>query len=184
MLISVDEIFKYRLQVGRRWVLAGFSDEPPRPTGNRTPSSFNTERARAPASAYTNYSRGQTVQHILHFLLTGCPQIDEQRRALDANGLRYVISMRSFYILNQRVKSDPNSPQSNGVIPRQTGYRERLRYRDMVWAFHSESQELLLNTSTTACNGKMCWSDARALGIFIWLRSVESMVCPFFLRIR
>jgi len=107
--------------------------------------------------------------HLLVLIQTTL-EIDEQRRALDSNGLRYVISMRSFYILNRRVKSDPNSPQSNGVIPRQTGYRERLRYRDIVWAFHSESQELLLNTSIAACNGKMCWSDARALGIFIWLR--------------
>jgi len=111
------------------------------------------------------------------FLLIDRPiQIDEQRRALDANGLRYVISMRSFYILNRRVKSDPNSPQSNGVIPRKTGYRERLRYRDMIWAFHSQSQELLLDISTAACDGKICWPDARALGIFVWLNSVESMV--------
>lgn len=86
--------------------------------------------------------------------------------------------MRSFYILNQRVKSDPSSPQSaeGGDIPRKLGYRQRLRYRDMVWAFHSESQDLLLNTSTAACNGKMGWSDARALGVAVWLTSVDSLV--------
>lgn len=83
--------------------------------------------------------------------------------------------MRSFYILNHRA-SAPSSPQSNGVTPRKSGWRERLRYRDMVWAFHSESKDLLLNASTTACNGKMCWSDARALGISVWLNSVEAMV--------
>lgn len=49
----------------------------------------------------------------------------------------------------------------------------------MVWAFHSESQGLLLSTSTAACSGRMLWSDARALGVFIWLNSVESLVCPF-----
>ncbi|KAF8140396.1 RAVE protein 1 C terminal-domain-containing protein [Boletus edulis] len=102
-------------------------------------------------------------------------EIDEQQRALDSNGLRYVLSMRSFYILNRRIASDPGSPRSGGGIPRQTGWRERLRYRDMIWAFHSESQDLLLNTSTAACNGKMLWSDARALGVFIWLTSVDTM---------
>ncbi|KAF7985328.1 hypothetical protein HWV62_6523 [Athelia sp. TMB] len=112
--------------------------------------------------------------HLLVLIQTTL-EIDEQRRALDSNGLRYLISMRSFYILNRRVKSDPSSPQSTGEIPRQTGYRQRLRYRDMVWAFHSESQDLLLNTSTSAGNGKMCWSDARSLGIYIWLRSVDSL---------
>lgn len=112
--------------------------------------------------------------HLLVLIQTTL-EIEEQRRALDANGLRYVISMRSFYILNRRVTSDPSSPRSNGAIPRSTGWRERLRYRDMIWAFHSESQGLLLSTSTAACNGRMLWSDARALGVFIWLSSVESL---------
>lgn len=83
--------------------------------------------------------------------------------------------MRSFYILNHRA-SAPGTPASNGVVARATGRRERLRYRDIVWAFHSESQELLLGACTSACNGKMCWSDARALGVSIWLNSGESMV--------
>ncbi|KAJ8594840.1 hypothetical protein M405DRAFT_857819 [Rhizopogon salebrosus TDB-379] len=112
--------------------------------------------------------------HLLVLIQTTL-EIEEQRRALDANGLRYVISMRSFYILNRRITSDPSSPRSNGAIPRSTGWRERLRYRDMIWAFHSESQELLLSTSTAACNGRMLWYDARALGIFIWLNSTESL---------
>ncbi|KAG1730794.1 RAVE protein 1 C terminal-domain-containing protein [Suillus occidentalis] len=112
--------------------------------------------------------------HLLVLIQTTL-EIEEQRRALDANGLRYVISMRSFYILNRRVTSDPSSPRSNGAIPRSTGWRERLRYRDMIWAFHSESQELLLSTSTAACNGRMLWPDARALGVFIWLSSAESL---------
>jgi hypothetical protein len=102
-------------------------------------------------------------------------QIDEQRRALDSNGLRYLISMRSFYIFTNRA-SAPNTPASGGTRPRQAGRRERLRYRDMIWAFHSESQELLLTASVAACNGKMVWSDARALGVPIWLNSVDMMV--------
>ncbi|KAF7320375.1 WD repeat protein [Mycena kentingensis (nom. inval.)] len=109
--------------------------------------------------------------HLLVLIQTTL-EIDEQRRALDANGLRYLISMRSFYILNHRA-SGSNSPQSQSTLPRQTGRRERLRYRDMIWAFHSESQELLLSASTSACNGKMCWADARALGVAIWLNSVD-----------
>ncbi|TFK30799.1 WD repeat-containing protein [Coprinopsis marcescibilis] len=98
-------------------------------------------------------------------------EIDEQRRALDANGLRYLISMRSFYITNQRANTSP----TNGALLHQTGKRERLRFRDMLWAFHSESQDLLLNASTAACNGKMTWSDARALGISLWLTSPETL---------
>lgn len=83
--------------------------------------------------------------------------------------------MRSFYILNKRA-SAPSSPESKGALPRKTGRRERLRYRDMIWAFHSESQDLLLNSSIAACNGKLGWSDARALGVPIWLTSIETLV--------
>ncbi|KAI0639823.1 WD repeat-containing protein [Trametes polyzona] len=104
-------------------------------------------------------------------------EIEEQRRALDSNGLRYLISMRSFYILNQRA-SEPNTPASpsNGPsAPPQLKRRERLRYRDMIWAFHSDSQEVLLTTSMAACGGKMCWPDARALGVFVWMRSTDAM---------
>jgi RAVE protein 1 C terminal len=84
--------------------------------------------------------------------------------------------MRSFYILNERA-SAPNSSESTDPISRRTGWRARLRFRDMIWAFHSETQGLLLTASLTACQGKMTWSDARALGVFLWLNSVETMVC-------
>ena len=85
--------------------------------------------------------------------------------------------MRVFYIYNRRL-SMPNTPASGNAarstLPRR---RERLRYRDMVWAFHSESQELLLAASVASCEDqKMRWSDARALGVYIWLRSPETMV--------
>lgn len=83
--------------------------------------------------------------------------------------------MRSFYILNERA-SAPSSPESRGAVRRRSGWRARLRFRDMIWAFHSETQGLLLSASLAACQGKMTWSDARALGVFIWLTSVESMV--------
>jgi len=52
----------------------------------------------------------------------------------------------------------------------------------MIWAFHSESQELLLQASTAACGGKLAWSDARALGIPLWLTSIDSLVCDLILR--
>ncbi|KAL4070811.1 RAVE protein 1 C terminal-domain-containing protein [Scleroderma citrinum] len=112
--------------------------------------------------------------HLIVLIQTAL-EIDEQRRALDANGFRYVLSMRSFYILNRRIASDPSSPRSGDDIVRKTGWRERLRYRDMIWAFHSESQGILLDASVAACTGKMLWADARALGVFIWLNSVDAM---------
>ena len=88
--------------------------------------------------------------------------------------------MRSFYILNARA-STPKSPVSPGSgqrlqLSQQTSGRRKLRYRDMLWAFHSESQEILLSASTSACGGSMTWTDAKALGLALWVTSVDSLV--------
>lgn len=92
-------------------------------------------------------------------------------------GVRYLISMRAYYISHKRL-SAPSTPASGrtGVADKRIKPRQRLRYRDMIWAFHSESQELLLTQSVVACGGKMTWSEARSLGVFLWLRSLESLV--------
>ncbi|KAI0041796.1 WD repeat-containing protein [Auriscalpium vulgare] len=111
--------------------------------------------------------------HLL-VLIQATLEVDESRRALDANGLRYLISMRSFYIINER-SSAPSSPASKGFVARKTGWRARLRFRDMIWAFHSESQGLLLSAAQSACQGKMAWSDARATGVFIWLNGLDAL---------
>ncbi|KIO33268.1 hypothetical protein M407DRAFT_234427, partial [Tulasnella calospora MUT 4182] len=118
------------------------------------------------------------MEHLIVLIQTTV-EIDEQRRSLDANGVRYLISMRSFFIINRRVTEEgsgtgtPGSKSKKGVLA--PFVRARIRYRDIVWAFHSESQEILLSASTAACGGKMLWLDARALGVFLWGKSVESL---------
>src|ERR1700742_3845156 len=91
-------------------------------------------------------------------------QVDEQRRALDADGLRYLISMRSFYILNERIgkQNGMATPGSHSSHTERLNRRQRIRYRDIIWAFHSQSQDLLLSASVEACGGKMLWPDARS----------------------
>lgn len=83
--------------------------------------------------------------------------------------------MRSFFIINSRTAA-PEGVKVSGSAEKQSGRRERLRFRDMVWAFHSESQDLLLEASASAYGGKMTWANARALGIALWINSGESLV--------
>lgn len=90
-------------------------------------------------------------------------EIQHQQASLDSNGLRYLISMRSFFIYND------NSTPLRRSLP-------RIRYRDIVWAFHSESQDLLLDASVKACPDKLTWENAKALGIFLWLKSPAILV--------
>ena len=78
---------------------------------------------------------------------------------------------------NEQEAANPNDISENKSQHKEHSHkRERLRYRDMVWAFHSESQEILLSACASACGGKIKWADAKALGIFLWLNSDESMV--------
>ncbi|KAG8923955.1 regulator of (H+)-ATPase in vacuolar membrane [Tulasnella sp. 418] len=115
------------------------------------------------------------MEHLIILIQTAL-EIDEQRRSLDGNGLRYLISIRSFFFINRRVTqsdSSKNNGARSGILA--PFVRERIRYRDIIWAFHSESQEILMSASTTACGGKMMWLDARALGVFLWGTSNEML---------
>jgi hypothetical protein len=53
----------------------------------------------------------------------------------------------------------------------------KISFRNIVWATHSESQDLLLSAATECCdNGKMLWPDAKRLGVFLWLKSSDTIV--------
>jgi hypothetical protein len=111
------------------------------------------------------------------------PQIDDLQRSLDVNGLRYLISLRFHINWRSRPSPTPSAAPSilDATAPAEkgcAGHRHgRLSFRNVVWAYHSQSQEILLNAATEACDErKMRWADAKALGVFLWLRSYESLV--------
>ena len=122
-------------------------------------------------------------------LLLWYEQVEAQRRSLDTNGMRFLTSLRSFAITQSRKASATSPPganrdkQSNGTsIPNERSptpspiAMARLRYRDNLWAFFSESQDILLTACHDACNGPMLWQDMRALGLALWVKSSETLV--------
>lgn len=80
--------------------------------------------------------------------------------------------MRSFFLYNQSPASPPPLPTSSA----QSKPTPRLQYRDMVWAFHSENQDVLLEECTKASGGKLTWAAARTLGVALWIKSPEVLV--------
>ncbi|GAA5977711.1 hypothetical protein JCM11641_001385 [Rhodosporidiobolus odoratus] len=96
-----------------------------------------------------------------------------RRSALDDNGLRFLVSLRSFYLYRSSSPTVPKMPPATLNGPTVS---ERLKYRDMLWAFHSESQDLLLEEATKACGGKLDWERARTLGLGIWVKSFDTLV--------
>lgn len=108
-------------------------------------------------------------------------EVERSRRSLDICGLRYLISIRMF--VNHDRLSGPSgattpAPQRGGLeLPNQLRPRPKISFRNIVWATHSESNEVLLQAATESCeNGKMMWADAKRLGVFLWLRSPEAIV--------
>lgn len=100
---------------------------------------------------------------------------ERQRRSLDICGLRYLISIRIYANLDRLSgrMSGPATPGSNSSKRPPA----RLSFRNIVWASHSESDDVLLSAATECCEGgKMVWADARRLGVFLWLKSAETAV--------
>nr|XP_019048640.1 WD-repeat protein [Kwoniella bestiolae CBS 10118]OCF27570.1 WD-repeat protein [Kwoniella bestiolae CBS 10118] len=109
-------------------------------------------------------------------------EADQQRRSLDLCGMRYLISLR-MYVNWDRLSSSSPTPVSatSPTFPdfNQSATEDKRKnhfsFRNIVWANHSESQELLLSASKESCrDGKMGWEDARRMGVFLWLKGGES----------
>ena len=90
-------------------------------------------------------------------------EAEEQKRSLDENGLRYLISLRLH--LNRSDANDAG-PGSNF---------DALGYRDIVWALHSDQQELLVSAIERAFQNKVTASVAGSTGIFMWLKSHQTI---------
>ncbi|GJN89497.1 hypothetical protein Rhopal_002484-T1 [Rhodotorula paludigena] len=97
-------------------------------------------------------------------------QTQTRTGSIDENGLRYLVSMRSFYLYSDSPSAPAASVRLNGPLAL------RLKYRDLLWAFHSESQDLLLEEGTKAAGGKLTWAAARTLGVAVWLKSHDALI--------
>ncbi|KAI9258749.1 RAVE protein 1 C terminal-domain-containing protein [Phascolomyces articulosus] len=89
-------------------------------------------------------------------------EISTQRESLDENGARFTALAENFFHVNQALSPEE---RSNELAP-----------RDIIWALHSQSQDLLLERCLRLCGGKLLWTDARAMGIFMWLQKSEVVI--------
>ncbi|KAK9897184.1 hypothetical protein P389DRAFT_54320 [Cystobasidium minutum MCA 4210] len=107
-------------------------------------------------------------------------QVDAQRRALDNNGMRFLLSLRSFAITHRSQSPPPTrspSPiqQENTEMKAKSGQLPQMRWRDVLWAFHSDSQEILLSACNDVCGKPMLWEDAKQFCLPLWLKSSDSL---------
>ena len=87
--------------------------------------------------------------------------VEKHRRSLDSNGCRFLVFFRQHLIRNSRQAMSENYP---------------ISWREIVWAYHSGSQDILADLVSRHYQGKMLWAHARESGLFMWMGNLTSLV--------
>lgn len=85
--------------------------------------------------------------------------VEKHRRSMDDNAARYLLFFRQHMLR-----------RSQGIANKDT-----VSWREIVWAFHSASQDILIDLVSRQFGGKMLWESARESGIFMWLSDATAI---------
>ncbi len=87
---------------------------------------------------------------------------EKHRRSMDDNAMRYLLFFR------QHMLRKGQAPEN----------RFGITWREIVWAHHSDSQDILLDLVSRHFQGRMLWKHARESGIFMWITDLSALVSP------
>lgn len=93
--------------------------------------------------------------------LTGVPQENVSADALDDCGLRFLLAMKHFGYLLRCLP----------LVQRTQFQKQGVGTSNIVWAFHSESEEEMLNLIPSYAKNQAKWSTLKELGVGWWLRN-------------
>lgn len=79
--------------------------------------------------------------------------VEKHRRSMDDNASRYLLFFRQHML---------RKGQAHDIRP-------TVSWREIVWAFHSDSQDILIDLVCRSFQGKMLWEQARECGLFMWI---------------
>lgn len=83
--------------------------------------------------------------------------VESHRRSMDDNAARFMLFSRQLALRKGR-KSEI-----------------QLSWREISWAFHSNSQDILLDFVSRQNHGLMRWEQARETGVFMWLSDLTTL---------
>ncbi|KAH7320314.1 RAVE protein 1 C terminal-domain-containing protein [Stachybotrys elegans] len=87
--------------------------------------------------------------------------VEHHRRSLDENGARFVLFFRQHALRKGRTNE------------------MQLSWREINWAFHSSSQDILVDFVSRQYHGSMLWEHARESGMFVWLSDNTALRTQF-----
>lgn len=85
---------------------------------------------------------------------------EKHRRSMDENAMRYLLFFRQHMIR----KSQAPAARFNVI------------WREFVWAYHSDSQDILVDLVSRQFHGRMLWEHARESGMFMWMTDLAALV--------
>ena len=86
--------------------------------------------------------------------------VEKHRRSMDDNAARFLLFFRQHII---------RASQHLGV-------KAPISWREIIWAFHSGSQDILIDLVSRQYRGKMLWEHARQSGMFMWMTDTTALV--------
>ncbi len=89
--------------------------------------------------------------------------VERHRRSMDDNASRFLLFFR------QHCLRKGHQAQSAQVA---------ISWREIVWAYHSGSQEILVDLVSRQFNGRMLWENVRESGMFMWMTDITALVSP------
>ena len=95
--------------------------------------------------------------------------VEKQRRSLDENGARFMLFFRQQSLLRHRLRLRHRRRLAG------SGFGA-VSWREICWAFHSGSQDILADFVARQFHGSMLWENARESGIFMWLSDINAVV--------
>lgn len=87
--------------------------------------------------------------------------VEQQRRSMDENGARFMLFFRQHALHKRR---------TNEI---------HMSWREINWAYHSTSQDILTDFVSRQHHGSMLWENARESGIFMWLTDAAAVKAQF-----
>ncbi|RDW71966.1 hypothetical protein BP5796_08000 [Coleophoma crateriformis] len=87
--------------------------------------------------------------------------VEKQRRSMDDNAARYMLFFRQHVLRKGRV----------------TG--TNLSWREINWAYHSNSQDILVDMVSNQFHGRLLWEHARESGMFMWMTDLTALKAQF-----
>ena len=85
---------------------------------------------------------------------------EKQRRSMDDLAMRYLLVFRQHML-------------RKGQGP---AVRVNISWKEIVWAFHSGSQDILVDLVSKQFHARMLWEHVRESGMFMWMTDLNALV--------